>query len=201
MEYIKILAKDKILKKLLIKHGPILRAEVTQDLFTDLVSSIVSQQLSTKAAATIWGRFEAIFSQKKVTPRKLLKVSNDIIRESGVSYSKIKYMKGLAELIVKKQLDLSKVYELPDEDVIVELTKVKGVGRWTAEMILMFSLSREDVFSLGDLGLRNAVAKLYGINRDDLKKIEKLSFKWKPYRTYASMYLWKSLDNKPITVS
>jgi DNA-3-methyladenine glycosylase II len=161
------------------------------------VESIVSQQLSVKASDTIWKRFKKLFGKKKITPDNLLKIEDEQIRAAGISYSKIKYMKGLSTMILKNELNLSAISTLSNEEVLLELTKVKGIGPWTAEMILMFSLGREDVFSLGDIGLRNAIAKLYNIDRDDLKKVEKISETWKPYRTYAARYLWKSLDNLP----
>lgn len=198
---VKHLSKDKTLFKIIEQHGPIAESKITKDLFVDIVGSIVSQQLSTKAADTIWKRFELLFPKKLVTPKVLLTIPDDTIRAAGISYSKIKYMKGLAELIVNEELDLEKLIELGDEEVIVELTKVKGIGRWTAEMILMFSLAREDVFSLGDLGLRNAVAKHYNVDRDDLLEVKKISDKWSPYRTLAARYMWRSLDNKPVTAS
>ena len=195
------LSKDPRLQEIISSHPPVEKVKLTSDLFVDVLGSIVSQQLSTKAADTIWKRFELLFPDKKVTPEALLRVADDDIRASGISYPKIKYMKGFAESIVKRDLILSELFELSDDMVIERLTKVKGIGKWTAEMILMFSLGREDVFSLGDLGLRNAVAKLYEVDRDDLVSIEQISQKWKPYRTYAARYLWSSLDNKPITSS
>nr|MBP9687750.1 DNA-3-methyladenine glycosylase 2 family protein [Candidatus Woesebacteria bacterium] len=168
----------------------------TEYLFVDIVSSIVGQQLSVKAADTIWKRFETLFSEKKVTPEAVLLLSDQEIRDVGCSFSKIKYMKGLAQLVVEKKIDLSGLLSLNDEEVITELTKVKGIGRWTAEMILIFSLARPDVFSLGDLGLKTAVSRLYSVDREDLKKIEEISLKWSPNRSLASRYLWRSLDNE-----
>lgn len=100
--------------------------------------------------------------------------------------------------MVDKSLDTEKIKKLQDEEVIIELTKLKGVGRWTAEMILIFSLRRPDVFSIGDLGLRNAVSLHYKVKRDNLKKIEEISKNWSPYRSYAARLLWRSLNNKPL---
>ncbi len=198
---VKHLSKDKTLLIIIEQFGEIDEPVITKDLFVDIVSSIVSQQLSTKAADTIWKRFELLFPKKSITPKKLLEIPEENIRAAGISYSKIKYMKGLAQLVVDKQLDLERVMTLADEEVIEELTKVKGIGRWTAEMILMFSLAREDVFSLGDLGLRNAVAKHYNVDRDDLETVKQISDQWAPYRTLAARYLWRSLDNKPVSAS
>jgi DNA-3-methyladenine glycosylase II len=119
------------------------------------------------------------------------------LRAVGLSYAKAKYVKSVCEHALSGDVDFEGMRNLPDEEIIAELIKIKGVGRWTAEMFIMFSLNRPDVFSLGDLGLRNAVAKLYNVDRDDLAAIEKISQKWKPYRSLASRYLWKSLDNAP----
>lgn len=199
MKYHKTLKKDKKILSLIEQFGDIPMLTVTNNLFVDIVGSIVSQQLSVKAADTIWKRFELLFVNKEVTPESLLLLPDDTIRSAGISYPKIKYMKGLATMILEKKIDMSAVASLSNEDVIIELTKIKGIGPWTAEMILMFSLGREDVFSLGDLGLRSAISKLYGVERDDLAKITEISDQWKPYRTYAARYLWKSLDNTPKT--
>jgi DNA-3-methyladenine glycosylase II len=191
------LSKDKVLKKLIKIHGP-LDWDYEVNLFDDLISSIVSQQLSVKAADTIYIRFKNLFEGGVPTPQQILKESDEKMRECGISYSKIKYIKGIAQAVKGGNLDLSALSNLPDQKAVEELTKLKGIGQWTAEMFLMFSLKREDVFSLGDLGLRNAVAKLYNIDRDDLESIEKITIKWAPYRTHASRYLWKSLDNTPL---
>ncbi len=185
---LKHLSQDPVMKILIETHGEI-GFDGERDLFEDLISSIVSQQLSTKAADTIWNRFTRLCK----TPEEILATPDNKIRACGISYSKIKYIKGIAEAIINQQLIIANLQNLPDEEVIVELTKLKGVGKWTAEMFLIFSLQRPDIFSLGDLGLRNAVAKHYKVDRDDLKKIAKLSEKWQPYRSWASRYLWKSL--------
>jgi DNA-3-methyladenine glycosylase II len=187
---------DPVLQTVATQIGELPEIAVTENLFVDIVSSIVGQQLSVKAADTIWKRFETLFPEKKVTPEAVLLLSDQEIRDVGCSFSKIKYMKGLAQLVVEKKIDLSGLLSLNDEEVITELTKVKGIGRWTAEMILIFSLARPDVFSLGDLGLKTAVARLYSVEREDLKKIEEISLKWSPNRSLASRYLWRSLDNE-----
>ena len=164
------------------------------DYFIDLVDSIISQQLSGKAAATIFGRFKKLFRNELIAPQQLLSLSDDTIRAAGISYSKIKYIKGIAEKVVKKELDLKKLEKLNDEEVIEELIKIKGIGRWTAEMFLMFTLLREDVFSAGDLGLKNAIVKHYKLKKITNKKLLKISKKWSPHRTIASRILWKSLE-------
>lgn len=165
--------------------------------FVDLVESIISQQLSGKAADTIFGRFKKLFPGKLITPNKLVKIDDETIREAGISYSKIKYIKGIAEQIKNKKLSLKNFEDLTDEEVISELTKLKGVGVWTAEMFLMFTLERPDIFSAGDLGLQNAMVKLYKLKSKPSKnKLLEISAKWSPHRTIASRVLWKSLDQK-----
>ncbi len=164
--------------------------------FKSLVEAIISQQLSNKAADTIIARFRQLFKQSGFpTPLQVLRMSDDKIRAAGLSYGKISYIKDLAKAIESKQLNMRRLIRLTDEEVIVHLTQVKGIGRWTAEMFLMFSLERPDVFSHGDLGLRNAIQKLYGFKRPPtVKQIEKIVIKWSPHRTLASRYLWRSLD-------
>ncbi len=197
MNYRSHLQKDKILAAVMNDYDVLPAPIPTTDLFSDIVSSIVGQQLSTKAADTIWNRFKLLFGRKKITPKHVLQLTDEEIRGVGVSYSKVKYIKGLAQMITDREVDLELLPTLSDKEVIDTLTKVKGIGPWTAEMILMFSLGREDVFSYGDLGLRSAIAKLYGIDRDDIASMQLIVEKWSPYRTYASRYLWKSLDNAP----
>jgi DNA-3-methyladenine glycosylase II len=186
--------KDPVLYRVITKTN--LPELEERELFLGIVRSIVGQQLSVKAAATIFKRVESYF-MGKITPEKIMKASEEDLRGCGMSYSKIRYLKDLSTRVIKKELDLEKIRDLSDEEFIEELTKVKGVGRWTAEMLLIFVLKREDIFSMGDLGLRNAVAKLYGVDRDDFEAIKKIVEKWAPFRSLASRYLWKSLDNLP----
>ena len=168
-----------------------------EDLFSDLCESIICQQLSDKAGSTIFGRFKKLFPQEKITTDKLLKLSKEKIRSCGTSYSKIKALKDLAFKIKKKELNLKDLRNSSNEKVIKELIKVWGIGQWTAEMFLMFALGREDIFSHGDLGLRNAIIKIYNLKESSSKeKIEKIVEKWIPYRTYACRILWKSLSIK-----
>ncbi len=189
------LSKDSVMKVLIERHGE-LDWNWDSDLYEHLITSIISQQLSVKVSDTIEKRFRALFGEKFPTPEEILKMSEDKIRECGISRPKIIYIKGIAEAVQSGALDVNAISLLSDEEVIVELTKLKGIGKWSAEMTLMFTLKRMDVFSMGDVGLRNAIAKLYGVDRDDLVAIEKITEKWKPYRTIAARYLWKSLDNE-----
>ncbi len=195
---LKHLKKDLVLRGI-IKEYKIEELEGEADLFQDLIESIINQQLSGKAASTIFSRFKLLFKSKKFpNPEQILKISDDKIRACGISYSKIKYIKGICEAIVNGSLDLKAIQTLTDEEVIRELTKLKGVGRWTAEMILIFSLKRPDIFSVGDLGLRNAISLHYKIKKDNFKKIEEISKNWSPYRSYAARLLWRSLNNRPL---
>lgn len=164
-------------------------------LFTDLCDTIISQQLSGKAASTIFSRFEKLFPKKRITAKNLLNLSDAKIRSCGTSNAKVRSLKDLAQKVVSGELNLKKLKNLSDEDIIGELIKVKGIGPWSAEMFLMFGLGREDVFSYGDLGLKNAIKKIYGFKKDpSVKQVEKIVSKWRPYRTFASRILWKSLE-------
>ncbi len=194
------LSKDNILKPLIKKYS-LKQLEKSAHLFTDLVEAILSQQLSSKAAATITSRFLALFPDKSLNAEKILLMGEDSLRSVGISRQKISYLKNLSENISLGILEISHLEELSDDEVIIELTKVKGIGRWTAEMFLIFSLNRPDIFSVGDLGLRSAVSRLYQIDREDKIAIEKLSRQWTPYRSYASRLLWRSLDNEPKVVT
>jgi len=175
----------------LIHHRP------PSDLFVELCDTIISQQLSGKAAATIFGRFKNLFPKKKITAKGVLKLSEAKIRSCGTSNAKVRSLKDLAQKVISRELKLKRLKDLSDEDVVNELVKVKGIGPWSAEMFLMFGLGREDVFSYGDLGLRNALKKMYGFKKDpSAKQVEKIVGRWKPFRTYASRILWKSLELK-----
>lgn len=180
----------------LIKDAKKLKVPIrSHNFFSDLCEAIINQQLSDKAAAIIFSKFKNLFPKGNITAEKLAKIPDKKIRDVGTSWKKVEFMKNLAEKVVKREIDLGKFEELENESVIAELTKLHGIGRWTAEMFLMFSLGRQDVFSAGDLGLRRAIQKLYKLRKEPtLKQIEKLSSKWSPYRTYAALILWKSVD-------
>ncbi len=163
--------------------------------FASLCSEIIGQQLSGRVADVLFERFEKLFPRKRVTPRAVLKLTDETLRATGMSWSKARFIKDLARHIVTHSISLPSLDALSDSEVIATLTRVKGIGPWTVEMFLMFTLGREDVFSYGDLGLRRAIKKLYGFKKDPtVKQMEKIVIKWKPYRTYAARILWKSLD-------
>lgn len=163
--------------------------------FLDLIEAIVNQQLSEKAGATIFSRFRASFPGGHLDPSSILSRSDESLRSVGVSWSKVRYIKALASSVEQGTLRLEDLPSKTDEAVIAELTKITGIGRWTAEMFLMFSLGREDVFSYGDLGLRRAIQSLYGMKREPtVRQMERIVTKWRPYRTYGAKLLWKSLS-------
>ncbi len=186
---------DPILYGIINKINPLKPLSKSANFFSDLCEAIINQQLSDKAARTIFNRFKTLFPKEIITAEKLLKITDKKIREVGTSWKKIAYMKGLADKVSKKEINLEKLEDLTDQEIIIELTKLHGIGRWTAEMFLMFSLAREDVFSAGDLGLRRGMQKLYKMKKEPTpKQIEKISRKWSPYRTYAALILWRSVD-------
>lgn len=178
------LRRDPVLARVL-DQITITRIVPSSDYFADLCETIVNQQLSEKAGATIWNRFKTLIP--KCTPDNVLATSDESIRTSGISRSKISYIKNIARYAQKN--DLQKFKNLHNDEVISELIKIKGIGNWTAEMFLMFSLGREDIFSYGDAGLQRAIAKLYG-----KKSMKYVIAKWSPYKTYACRILWKSLE-------
>ena len=187
--------KDSTLNELVKKYGPPpKRADRSEFLYEELVESIIGQQLSGKAADTIFKRFLALYKGRFPKPEVLLKTNDEKLRSAGMSYSKAAYIKNIAYAFKNNSLDVTKLKKMTDEEVIRELTKIKGVGNWTAEMILIFTFKREDVFSLGDAGLRRAIKNLYNIDKE--KDILKLAENWKPKRSYACWYLWRSLENK-----
>ena len=161
----------------------------SSEYFNSLCREIVAQQLGSGAVHAIVGRFNNLFPQKKPKPSYIVAIQEEELRKCGMSWAKARYIKDLAQKVITREVVLSKLSSLSDEEVIIELTKIKGIGPWTAEMFLMFSLGREDVFSFGDLGLKNAMKKLYG-----QKKQEPIVARWSPYRSWASRILWKLVD-------
>ena len=166
--------------------------------FEALVVSIINQQLSTKAADTIEKRFRGLFGGRGFPkPGEVLRKSDAKLRTAGLSFQKIGYIKSLAKLVKSGKVDFKKFKKLDDEQIISQLILVKGIGRWTAEMFLMFCLGRPDVFSHGDLGLKNAIKKLYKVEMKlHPKKYHRIVENWKPHRTTAARYLWASLNLK-----
>lgn len=165
----------------------------TDDYFRSLCYEIIGQQLAKNAARAIFDRFQKLFPNKKITPKNTLKLSEETIRHAGASWSKARFVRDLAQKVSDGTLDLKNIASLEDSQIVDRLTQVKGIGPWTAQMFLMFTLGREDIFSSGDLGLRKAIIKLYSLKKDAAQdKIEAITRKWSPYRTYACRLLWKS---------
>ena len=192
-----LMRRDPVLGAVIKAIGPCLMADrQRRDHLTALAGSIVSQQLSTKAAATIFGRFQALFTpHAPLSAQAVLAFDDQTLRGVGLSGQKVRYLRDLCERIVDGRLVLDEIESLDDEAVIARLTEVKGFGRWTAEMFLMFRLHRPDVLPVGDLGIVNAVQRLYKLrSKPDAKKLLKLGEAWRPYRSVASWYLWQSLQ-------
>lgn len=168
-----------------------------EDHFGSLARSIVGQQLSVKAAASIWQKFLSLYRGKMPKPGAVIKTPDLKLRAVGLSNAKVRYLKNLAQFALENPKFFKKIADKTDDEIIAELTTVKGIGKWTVEMFLIFALGRDDIFSHGDLGLRNAVKKIYKLRKDpDPKKLEKISKAWKPYRSHAARYLWKYLENE-----
>ena len=192
-----LMRRDPVLGAAIKAIGPCLMADrQRKDHLTALLGSIVSQQLSTKAAATIFGRFVALFPGESVlSPTAIVALEDQALRGVGLSGQKVRYVRDLCGRIIDGRLQLDAIEELDDESVIQRLTEVKGFGRWTAEMFLMFRLHRPDVLPVDDLGIVNAVQRLYKLRkRPDAVKLNKLGEAWRPYRSVASWYLWQSLS-------
>ncbi|HEX8076133.1 MAG TPA: DNA-3-methyladenine glycosylase [Thermoleophilaceae bacterium] len=168
------------------------------DPYGALLRSIVGQQLSTAAAQTIYGRVTELFRGKTPTPRQLLKADPEALRGAGLSRAKVAYMRSLAEHVLSGELELDRLNELSDEEIAAELTAVKGLGQWTADMFLIFHLRRPDVLPVGDLGVRRAAERVYELEQiPTAAELAELGEPWRPHRSLASLYLWRSLDNVP----
>ncbi len=165
--------------------------------FPALVRTITGQQISTKAAATIHGRLVGLMPQG-TTPSALLALTDAEMREAGLSRQKTAYLRDLATKVMSGELPIATLHELEDDAVIEAIVKVKGLGRWSAEMFLMFRLRRPDVLPVDDLGIVNAIQRLYGLRKKPKPdRIRKIAEAWRPYRTIACWYLWRSLENTP----
>jgi DNA-3-methyladenine glycosylase II len=192
------------MRDLIDAHGPLTLAERRRgrpaDAYGALLRSIVGQQLSTKAARSIYERLAAQFDGRAPTPAELLAVDPQVLRDVGLSWRKVEYLRDLAAQVEDGTLELDRLAELSDEDVTAELTSVKGLGPWTADMFMIFHLGRPDVLAVGDLGTRSAVRSAYGLDElpgsDELRRIAE---PWRPHRSLASLYLWRSLDAEPVS--
>jgi DNA-3-methyladenine glycosylase II len=193
---IKHLKKDQVLKKAIEQIG-VLEPIKRSSLFMSLLRAIVSQQLSVKAADSIWQRFLGLFNDGVPQAKSILKLKDERLRAVGLSYQKASYIKNIAAFSIEQTLD-DKLMALKTDDELIEyLVQIKGVGRWTVEMLLMFNLNRHDVFPKDDLGIQNGIKKLYKLRSEKkalLKEMESIAEKWRPYRTLACRYIWRYKD-------
>jgi DNA-3-methyladenine glycosylase II len=171
--------------------------ETHNDIYADLIGSIISQQLSVKAAATIESRFLDLFPNRKPLPELIVAMSPEILRGVGLSGQKAGYMKNIATYWIDNQSDAKDWMATSDDEIIAELTQIKGVGKWTVQMILMFRLNRHDVFPIDDLGIRQGMIKMYGVEETGkalVKRLTELAEPWRPYRSIACRYVWRWKD-------
>jgi DNA-3-methyladenine glycosylase II len=181
------------------RDGPGRAGIESKDHYGALVRSITGQQLSVLAARAIYGRLTARFDGRPPTPAEILADDPEELRAAaGLSRAKVSYLRSLAEHVISGELELERLDNLSDEDVIAELVAVKGLGLWTAQMFLMFHLGRPDVLPVGDLGIRRAFERLYALDDlPDAATMERIAEPWRPQRTLACRYLWRSLQNEP----
>ena len=194
-----VLSNDPVITEI-ISRGKPLASSRSEDLYFKLLSAIVSQQLSTKAAATIFGRFKDLYPEQYPHPHLVQQTPDETLRGAGLSFQKIGYIRNVAAFACEGNLEHRVIDAMEDEPLIQHLTQIKGVGRWTVEMLLMFALERPDVMPLDDLGIQNAMKKQYGLEETGkaLKtRMLEIAENWRPYRTIACKYLWQSLDNAP----
>lgn len=197
MEYIKHLCKDEKFASILTDttHELVLRKNIP----VRLMASIMSQQLSTKVAKVIFHRFLSLYKGKEPKPQQVLDTPFETLRGIGLSNAKVSYVQNVAQFCLDHKITDTRLQKMENEEIVELLTQIKGVGKWTVEMLLMFSLKREDVFAVDDLGIQQAMCKLYKINATDKKKMKtrmlKISSAWSPYRTYACLHLWGWKDD------
>jgi DNA-3-methyladenine glycosylase II len=190
------LSQDPIMTRLISHYGEIEVKPSGADLFTDLIECIIGQQLSNKAASTITNRFKASLKNLPMDPSEIAGLDLEVMRSLGLSYAKARYSQNIAHAVLDGSLHINSFPQLSDDEVKSELVRIKGIGPWTAEMFLMFTLGRPNIFSHGDLGLKNAIIKNYGFDpKNELTQLQILLTTWSPYLTTACRYLWKSLDN------
>jgi DNA-3-methyladenine glycosylase II len=200
----RLAAADPVIGRLIERYGNpdgvlVRRGRRPGDAYGALVRSIVGQQLSTKSARSIFERLVALFDDHTPTPRQLLDTDPEKLRAVGLSRAKVAFLRDLAEHVEDGELDLQRIAELPDEEVAAQLIRVKGLGPWTVDMFLIFHLGRPDILPVGDLGIRRAVQNEYGLDDlPDAAELERIAEPWRPNRSLASLYLWRSLDASPV---
>jgi len=177
-----------------INNKSVFDLKKSNNFFLSLCREIINQQLADRAAHAIFNRFLNLFPKQEVDAKKIFKIPEQSLRNAGMAWAKVRALKDLALKTKSGEVSLKKLEKMADQQVITELTKVKGIGPWTAEMFLMFSLAREDVYSFKDLGLRKAIKRAYKIDELTENKAKKISSVWSPFKTYACRILWKSLE-------
>lgn len=197
MSYFEHLSKDKKLAAIL-PDTP-LQLKQRKSVYLHLCGSIMSQQLSVKVADVLWKRFLALFEAGEPTPEEIVALDPAVLRGIGLSNAKVAYVQNVARFAIEHGMEWKQLKKMSDEEIIAHLTQIKGVGRWTVEMLLMFALGREDVFAIDDFGIQQAMIGLYKLDTADKKKFRekmlKISAKWSPYRTYACLHLWRWKDS------
>lgn len=187
---------DPIMEQIILSNGSIALEPRSTDYFTALASSIISQQISLKAAAKIFERFS---ETTKLLPENVREITVETQKQVGLSGQKVRYLKSLADNFINNETSFRQLDALSDKDIIAELTKVTGIGIWTAQMFLLFTLNRPDVFAPDDRGLQIALEKNYNLDsKVSRQEIEKFAEKWQPFRSTASLHLWRSLDKTNI---
>lgn len=193
------LSKDKKLK-VIFKDQEAFLLKKKKNIHLHLCASIISQQLSTKVAAVIYARFLVLFTKKVPSPHMILALPFDDLRAIGLSNSKTHYIRNVCEFFITEKITDNALHKMTNEEVLDKLIQIKGVGKWTVEMLMMFTLGFEDVFAVDDLGIQKAMVQLYDLDFSDKKKMKeqmlKISNQWSPYRTYACVYLWGWKDKK-----
>jgi DNA-3-methyladenine glycosylase II len=201
MDYITHLKQDKKLSTFI--NEPLHeRIKPHKNIPLQLIGSIMSQQLNTKVADIIYNRFLALYNNKEPKPQQILDTPDETLRSIGLSNAKVSYVKNVSRFCVEHKITDKKLHAMSNEEIIELLTQIKGVGKWTVEMLLMFALGREDVFSIDDYGVQSAMIKIYKLQKLDKKKLRekliKISDKWSPYKTYGCLYCWHWKDNTPV---
>ena len=189
-----VLNKDKKLKKIISSVGEC-KIRTISNPFEALVEAIITQQISDSAGKSISLKFKNLFGKKYPTPSDVVKLTIEQIKSVGLSRMKAEYIFDISQMIVDKKLDFKIFKKMSNEDVISELTKIRGIGKWTAEMYLIFALGRMDVFPLGDLGLINGIKKLYDLENPSTDEILEITNSWIPFRTIGTWYIWRGVKN------
>ena len=199
MDYLIHLRKDKKLASIIAT--PLEPLKRRKNIPLRLMASIMGQQLSTKVAKVIYHRFLNLYDGKEPKPEQVLDTAPEVLRSIGLSHAKVQYVKNVAQFCIVEKISDTKLAKMDEEDIVQLLTQIKGVGKWTVEMLMMFTLARQDIFAVDDLGIQQSMIKLYNLGKLDKKQLRgrmlKISGKWSPYRTYACLHLWGWKDQKP----